>query len=71
MASFSIENIDCEKTFYMSKEVEIIKIYDVFHLAKIRLLYANFEIVVDLNALSATPDMTKTISLGLIGGNWL
>jgi hypothetical protein len=69
MKSFICEAPDSEKTYYMSKEVAIVKIYESFHLAKIKFIITNLEIIVDFNALSATPDMTKSLSLGLIGGN--
>ncbi len=56
------------KTYYMNKEVIVLKLYKEFQLAKIKYLYSKFELVVDLNALSVEPTTTKTISLDLIGG---
>jgi len=57
-----------DKTYYMNKEVIVLKQYEEFQLVKIKYLYSNFVIVVDSSALSVEPTTTKTISLELIGG---
>lgn len=57
-----------EKTFFMDKEVAVVKIIQDFSLAKVRYLDSNFVFVVDIHALKREPDMTKTISIGVMGG---
>lgn len=57
-----------EKMFFMDKEVIIVKTIRSFSLAKVRYSSSNFVFVVDIHALKKEPDMTKTISIGVIGG---
>lgn len=57
-----------EKMFFMDKEVIVVSIIQNFSLAKVRYLSSNFVFVVDIHALNREPDMTKTISIGIMGG---
>lgn len=57
-----------EKMFFMDKEVIIIKIIREFSLAKIKYTNSNTIFVVDIHALNKEPDMTKTISIRVLGG---
>ena len=61
-------NDSLNKTYYMNKEVIVLKWYEDFQLVKIKYLYSNLVIVVDSNALSVESVSTRTISLELIGG---
>lgn len=61
-------NDSLNKTYYMNKEVIVLKWYEDFQLVKIKYLYSNLAIVVDSNALSVESVSTRTISLELIGG---
>lgn len=56
------------KLFFMNKEIKVVSIIKVFNLAKIEYLDSESPFIVDLNALSTKPDLTKTISLGILGG---
>lgn len=57
-----------EKMFYMDKEVIIVKVIQDFSLAKIKYLNSDSVFVVDIHALKREPDITKTISIGIMGG---
>jgi hypothetical protein len=59
------------KFYYMKNEVILLHLNRIFNLAKIKLLNTNTILTVDFNALSYLPDMTKTISIGVLGGNVL
>lgn len=57
-----------ERMFLMDKEVIILKIFKEFNLAKVK--YSNSDVLfsVDIHSLNKEPDMTSTISIGILGG---
>lgn len=57
-----------EKVFFMNKEVVIVKIFKNFNLAKVKFLDSSTIFSVDIHALSKEPDMTNTISIGILSG---
>lgn len=58
-----------ERCFHASHEVWVINRYDVFGLVKVKYRYSGEESIVNYRALSGMPDVTKTISMGLLGGS--
>lgn len=58
-----------ERMFLMNKEVIILKIFKDFNLAKVKYLNSNILFSVDIHSLNKEPDMTSTISIGILGGN--
>jgi hypothetical protein len=57
-----------EKMFFMNKEVIVVKIIKNFNLAKVKYTNSNNTFAVDVHALTKNPDMTKTISIKVLGG---
>lgn len=57
-----------QQCYFANNKVEIIKIYNVVNLAKIKFLNTEVCTTVDLNALTLYPDLTQRISFKLLGG---
>lgn len=57
-----------ERVFLMDKEVIILKIFKEFNLAKVKYLNSDVLFSVDIHSLNKEPDMTSTISIGILGG---
>lgn len=60
--------VNDERMFLMDKEVIILKIFKEFNLAKVKYLNSDVLFSVDIHSLNKEPDMTSTISIGILGG---
>lgn len=60
--------VEYERVFLMDKEVIILKIFKEFNLAKVKYLNSDVLFSVDIHSLNKEPDMTSTISIGILGG---
>ncbi len=57
-----------ERMFFMNQEVIIVKIISTFNIAKVKYVNSSIIFSVDIHALNNKPDITKTISIGILGG---
>lgn len=57
-----------DKLFLMRREIIVIKVYDTFRLIKIRYTDEDAEFIVDVCAVTKTPDDTNSISIGILRG---
>lgn len=57
-----------QQCYFANNQVEIIKIYNVVNLAKIKFLNTELYTTVDLNALTLSSDLTHRISFKILGG---
>lgn len=54
--------------YLIDKEVVILKIFHVFHLAEVKYIDSSQTFMIDYNALSVDADMSNVISLRLLDG---
>lgn len=57
-----------DRMFFIDKEIIILKIFEIFQLAKVRYLDSIHTFMVDLKALSDKADITNSISIKWLGG---
>ena len=58
-----------DKLFLMQREVVVTKVYADFRLIKIRYTEESFEFFVDACAVTAKPEYTNSISIGILRRN--
>lgn len=64
---FMLPNIN-DKKYLFDKEVIIIKVFHVFHLAEVRYLDSSHSFIIDYNALQDFLDRSSSISIKLLDG---
>lgn len=54
--------------FYMDKEIVVLKVYSSFRMARIQFVQTKLQAVIDINALTSTPELGNSISIRILGG---
>ena len=61
---------ECERYYYVDREIMILDIYAKLHLVKIKIIKSGQEIIIDASAISLEPIQEKTITINVLGGDF-